>query len=435
MIPQNQDASPPTLIGTKAPWRGMASVGLATIATAAAGWLVLVIVARTRGPHEYAQFAVLWGLAYALAGTLSGVQQETSRAVSTAIQDASHLEPTGRWQRPLPVVGGLLIGIVASTAVIATSFAWGPSVLGHDWFDIAVALGAGLLAVTGFLVLRGVLAALSRWGTFAALGGADSAIRLAVVAGVCVWGGSLVGLTWGIVSGWLVWIPLLALPTVRATLRARGDRDSLSGTLVASVHAMIATGCSALLVAGFPFLVSLTADEPLDASVGVLFAAVLITRTPLMLPLNGYQLAILTYFVRKRDDLRKRLFQILIRTSVAGCVASGLAYVAGPPVMEALLGSEFDASGRLLAVLVAAAVALVLLTLTGIALLALGRLHAYTTGWVAATVATVVTLLLPLPVVDRCVYALCVGPLVGLAVHAWFITRERGAGQPRPASA
>ncbi|MDQ2638086.1 MAG: hypothetical protein M3Y83_14555, partial [Actinomycetota bacterium] len=43
--------------------------------------------------------------------------------------------------------------------------------------------------------------------------------------------------------------------------------------------------------------------------------------------------------------------------------------------------------------------------------------RAYSLGWVSATVASTLLLLLPLPLETRTVIALLCGPLVGIAVH------------------
>ncbi|NKY08378.1 hypothetical protein HF998_15555, partial [Cellulomonas hominis] len=74
--------------------------------------------------------------------------------------------------------------------------------------------------------------------------------------------------------------------------------------------------------------------------------------------------------------------------------------------------------------LTASACALALLTLTGAAVLALGRHAAYALGWLAATVVSAALLVLPGDLNPRAVLSLAVGPLVGVLVHAFVVRRE-----------
>jgi ribose/xylose/arabinose/galactoside ABC-type transport system permease subunit len=55
--------------------------------------------------------------------------------------------------------------------------------------------------------------------------------------------------------------------------------------------------------------------------------------------------------------------------------------------------------------------------------LALGHHFDYSIGWVVATVASIVLLLLPVPIADRAVLSLVVGPIVGLVVHGRVLAR------------
>src|SRR6185503_13919321 len=86
-------------------------------------------------------------------------------------------------------------------------------------------------------------------------------------------------------------------------------------------------------------------------------------------------------------------------------------------------GSEYRADGELLAWLTGAAVAIALLTLTGAAAVAAALHRAYSVGWVSATVASALLLLLPLGLETRTVIALLCGPLVGIAVHLAALAR------------
>jgi O-antigen/teichoic acid export membrane protein len=100
------------------------------------------------------------------------------------------------------------------------------------------------------------------------------------------------------------------------------------------------------------------------------------------------------------------------------------ASVMGPWLLRVAFGPQYLASGALLAWLTGAALAIAMLTLTGAAAVAAALHRAYSLGWVAATVASGLLLLLPLPLETRTVVALLCGPLVGIGVHVVALARE-----------
>lgn len=97
--------------------------------------------------------------------------------------------------------------------------------------------------------------------------------------------------------------------------------------------------------------------------------------------------------------------------------------VVGPWLLRVAFGPQYQASGALLAWLTAAAVAIAMLTLTGTGAVAAALHRAYSLGWVGATVASGLLLLLPLPLQTRTVVGLLCGPLVGIAVHLVALAR------------
>jgi O-antigen/teichoic acid export membrane protein len=103
-----------------------------------------------------------------------------------------------------------------------------------------------------------------------------------------------------------------------------------------------------------------------------------------------------------------------------GVLAAGLF---GPWLVRTAFGTDYRADGALLAWLTAGAIAIALLTLTGAATVAAALHRSYSIGWVSATVAAALLLLLPLALEARTVVALLCGPLVGIAVHLAALAR------------
>jgi O-antigen/teichoic acid export membrane protein len=96
----------------------------------------------------------------------------------------------------------------------------------------------------------------------------------------------------------------------------------------------------------------------------------------------------------------------------------------GPWLLRTAFGPEYLASGALLAWLTTAAIAIALLTLTGAATVAAALHRAYAVGWVGATLASTLLLLLPTSLVTRTVVALLCGPVVGIVVHLVALRRN-----------
>jgi O-antigen/teichoic acid export membrane protein len=161
----------------------------------------------------------------------------------------------------------------------------------------------------------------------------------------------------------------------------------------------------------------------------VIILAVTLTRAPLLVPLTAMQGNLIAHFVDERTDRLRALLApaaIVGGIGVVGVVGAG---VVGPWLLEVAFGPQYQASSALLAWLTAAAVAIAMLTLTGAAAVAAAMHRAYAAGWVGATVASGLLLLLPLPLPTRTVVGLLCGPLVGIAVHLVALARAgRRAG-------
>jgi hypothetical protein len=187
-------------------------------------------------------------------------------------------------------------------------------------------------------------------------------------------------------------------------------------------HSIAAAGASAILVMGFPVLLKATSSD-LGATGGVVILAVTLTRAPLLVPLTAMQGNLIAHFVDQRTERLRALVGPAAVVTGLGLLGVLLAGLFGPWLLREGFGTEYRADGALLAWLTAAAVAIALLTLTGAAAVAAALHRAYSAGWVSATVASALLLLLPLGLQTRTVIALLCGPLVGIAVHLAALAR------------
>jgi O-antigen/teichoic acid export membrane protein len=398
----------------------VARVGTATVAVALCGYVVIYLAARDLAPSTFSVFGVFWGAFGLVTGAANGLMQETTREVRATRYVDVLPGPGGSRTHPLRVAA--MVGVAAAVVIAGSSPLWSARV-----FVEARSLSVGLLAVglAGFCLhsaLLGALAGIDQWTRYAALIVTDAAIRVAIAAASFVVGWGLAGFLWATVAGAVAWlIMLVASPTTRAAARLLTPGNTAT-FLRGTAHSITAAGANAVLVMGFPVLLKLTSNE-LGARGGVIILAVTLTRAPLLMPLMAMQGNLIAHFVDERTERLRALIGpagIIGGIGAVGVLAAGLV---GPWLLRVAFGPQYDASGALLAWLTGAAVAIAMLTLTGAAAVAAALHRAYSLGWVAATVASGLLLLLPLPLETRTVVALLCGPLVGIGVHLVALTR------------
>jgi O-antigen/teichoic acid export membrane protein len=396
----------------------VARVGAATALTALCGYAVIYLAARDLAPSGFSIFGVFWGAFGLVTGAANGLLQETTREVrSTGYVDV--LPPGGR-THPLRVAA--LVGVAAAVVIAASAPLWSGRVFVEArWLSVAL-LSVGLAGFCLHATLLGMLAGTNRWTPYGALMVTDAVIRVSVAAATVLIGWGLVGFLWATVAGAVAWLILLAAsPTVRAAARLMTPVSTVT-FLRGAAHSVTAAGASAILVMGFPVLLKLTSDE-LGAQGGVVILAVTLTRAPLLVPLTAMQGNLIAHFVDERTNRLRALLAPAAIVGGIGAVGVLAAGVVGPWLLRVAFGPQYDAGSALLSWLTGAAVAIAMLTLTGAATVAAAMHRAYSLGWVGATVASGLLLLLPLPLETRTVVALLCGPLVGIGVHLGALAR------------
>lgn len=401
----------------------MARVGTATAVTALCGYAVIYLAARDLAPAGFSVFGVFWGAFGLVTGAANGLLQETTREIRSTrhISEVAALSVPDQ-PRTHPLRVAVLVGLAAAVAIAGSSALWGGRVfVEHRWLSVAL-LSVGLAGFCVHATLLGMLAGTDQWTRYGALMVTDAVIRVAVAATTVVLGWRLVGFLWATVAGAVAWLLLLAAsPAARATARLPAPGDT-AAFLRGAAHSITAAGASAILVMGFPVLLKLTSAE-LGPQGGVIILAVTLTRAPLLVPLTAMQGNLIAHFVDERSHRVRALLApaaIVGGIGVLGVLAAG---IVGPWLLRVAFGQQYQASSALLAWLTAAAVAIAMLTLTGAAAVAAALHRAYALGWVGATVASGLLLLLPLPLETRTVVGLLCGPVVGIGVHLAALSR------------
>jgi O-antigen/teichoic acid export membrane protein len=396
-------------------------VGAATVVSALCGYAVLYLAARDLEPAGFSVFAVFWGAFGLLAGASNGLLQESTREVRQARQT-----PRADGPRIHPLWVAVLVGVFAAAAVAGTSPLWSGHVfVDARWISVGL-LSAGIFGFCMHATLLGVLAGANGWSQYGSLIMGDAIGRVSVATATFLVGWGLVGYLWATVAGSIAWlVVLLASPTSRAAARLPTPGTMLTFLRGAS-HSIAAAGASAILIMGFPVLLKATSAD-LGAAGGVVILAVTLTRAPLLVPLTAMQGNLIAHFVDERERRLRSLVAPVALLAVLGSAAVLVAGLLGPWLLRTAFGPAYQAGGALLAWFTTAAVAIALLTLTGAATVAAAQHRAYAAGWILATAASVLLLLLPLPLETRTVVALLCGPLIGIAVHVVALARVPAA--------
>lgn len=404
----------------------MKSLSFATVFAALSGFVVLWVASWSLDAEtQMRHFQAYWSLFFASAGFIDGITQETTRAVAAAREEGKR-GSASPWR-----LAAVAAGIVAVLALVGGVVFLG-SVAPLNQKTAIGLLVFGLVSYVFQAVLSGILSGARLWNQYAALVAIDSGIRL-VIAGIAWWAG------WGLaaflaitVIGAATWLLILGVsPQARAQIRVALDVDGTEFRRRV-IAAVVATGASATLITGFPMAANAAfpADPGTGAAVAAINQAVLLTRAPVLVPLQRFQSALVVRFVEQRERIYISLARPIAAVVGVGILGFGAAWLVGPAILRALFPPELFVAGVPLGLLTFASAIMGALIITGTAVLAL-ELHGwYVAGWVAGSVATF-ALLFVLPaaagtgVAATAIIALVFGPLAGALVHLLGLARSR----------
>jgi hypothetical protein len=377
----------------------------AALVSGLSGYVALILAARTLSEADNAEFLVFWGVVFAMYGVLIGITTETTRAVSSA------RDPGTGGTRLMPVLLGFALTLVAVVGL--TGVLWAPPVLGTHWVPLLGATVLGTTLFSGHVAVAGIASGRGAWSGYSLLVAGETVTRLVLFGVVVVLVGGVTGLAFAsaVASGFWV-VATLASSRYRDLWNQRVGTD-VRGLLRRLVASCTTAGVSALLLVGYPVLLKVTTSDEVFAGAAPIVLAVSLCRAPLLVPLGAYQNVVVT---RVAAHGVRALVPALVALAGLTLVGALAAWPIGPWALR-IVNPDYHLDGPVFAGLVLGAGMVALLTITGAAALALDHHTVYLAGWVAATAATVATLLLPWSLEERVVVSLLVGPTVGVVVH------------------
>lgn len=390
---------------------------VASLIAAVSSFAIMALAARVLPPEANRQFLVFWAILFGVFGVLSGIQHETTRAVSSA-PVATGREGTG-------VLGSAAgIGLAAAALLALTSPLWAPGRLPAGTLGAVLVVVASAALYACHTAIAGTLAGRRRWRAYADLMAAEALMRLlacglvvlAIVRGLPAAGGGLLLLEAAAASAVLVWAAavLLTAPGREAARTRAGLRPA--ELLSRRLGAMLTAACTAVLVTAYPTFIDASARGEDAVEVASLLFMLSLTRAPIMIPLQALQGVAITAFVARRDRPLQALAPVLARLGLLTVLAAALAALLGPPALR-LVNPVYVSHPLTWAGLTLAGGCVAVLTLSGTAALAVDRHRDYAAGWVLASALGVAALWLPLPLTVRVVLALVAGPLLGAGLH------------------
>lgn len=395
----------------------------ATMIAGVTSYVVTWLVPHQVGIAQYATFAVFWSFIYLVVGALFGVQQEVARASS----------PTSG---STPVAGaakarnfGLGFGAIVFLVTVASAPAWVNAAFPVGGWSFVWPLAVGTASFVMVAVLCGSLYGVARWRELAMLMVTDAVLRLTGIAIVLGFTSSTLALAWAVAAPFPLTLIVL-WPFVRRAIVGKSQLDvgyrAISWNVTRTIVAAASTG---LMVSGFPLLLNLTSPVVSKAELGLVILSTTLCRAPLIVVAMSLQSYFIVTFRQNKDQVGRTLIRLIAAIAVGGIVLAGLGWLVGPPIFALLFPAAPSLAGWFVAVLILSSALVAALCVSAPAVLAQSAHLAYSAGWVAGALASVVSLLLPLDFMSRTVVALFAGPCVGLAVHSGYFLLQRIAKQ------
>jgi O-antigen/teichoic acid export membrane protein len=387
----------------------------ATAVSGIAGYAVTWRVYTAIGAAGYGVFSVFWSALFLVVGILFGLQQESTRATAQSIvakqEDDAVPSRTSLW-----AFAGVT-ALVIFAAVIATSVLWAAPSLGAGNAGLSwlIALGASLNCLVA--AASGVAAGAGMWRQLAAIVALDGIIRFAGVALVLAVTDDLVALAIAVIAPFPISLALVFFSAPRRFVASARVADGVRVLIANTGRTILAASATAVLINGFPLLLSFFAGQGNHAALGSLVLTVTLTRAPILVPLTALSSYLVSRFSHHPERTGRTVVALLVVIAAVIAVLCLCAWLWSVAVMRFVFGAEYDLGAGVIVALIASSGLIGALFVSGSAVLARDAHGLYALGWVVASLVTLGLLFVPIGLPERAALALAAGPAVGLVVH------------------
>ena len=392
----------------------VAGIGVAIGLASLAGFALLALIGRLLTPADFGLFVSFWGVLFGIGGSLSTIEQESARRTATGDGE--------RGPSPTAVTAA-----AAGLAALAASITLLPPVAARlygeegGWLGLVVVLSAVGFAIQ--FTVRGVLIGSNSVRGYAGIVIAEAVARLVLLLVVVVaFGASVTTAAIAVAAGSFVWLIWSRRARAALPLSELKPRDAWPATQRAG-SLMIAAALTASVITGYPTMVAALTDQAPGAAGGAVFAALTVSRVPLLL-VSPIQAMAVPAVIRLRSvapqgrwsPLRKLLVAGPLAFACLGVLGGAAGWHVGPQIVQLVYGPAYEVPPAAVAMLVASAFMLAWVLLTSAALVAFAAYRQMIVMWLAAAGATAVWLALsPLDVVDSTAIGAMIGPLAAMA--------------------
>lgn len=344
----------------------------------------MIIARRAIGEEGYSGLAVLWGLVYILGpGLFQPLEQEIARA--TADRASRGLGSAPVLQRAAMIGGLELLGVMA---VLLIAWPLGLNGLLDDRMVLLAALLAAMAAFASAELVRGVLAGRHRYEQYGRYFAAEGGGRLILAAALAVAGVSVVGAYAFALPIAFALAAVIALGRERPVVHSGPPASYRELTPQLGLLLVASLGEAFLLNVG-PVAVDIVADADTGRHApGLFLNGLIIARVPLFF-FQAVKASLLPSLadLAGRGDLngfRNMQLRIMLGVGAVAGLATALAAIIGPWIVETTFGDELGR--RDMTLMAAAGSALMIMLSLGLGLVALGHARLAMTGWIVAVV-------------------------------------------------
>ncbi|GAA3024475.1 lipopolysaccharide biosynthesis protein [Actinokineospora globicatena] len=396
-------------------------ISIAIIAGSILSYGVVILTGRLFTPADYAVFMTFWGLLFGLGSALSPLEQELSRQSAVARQRGGKLAADG--------LTTLYVGLgVAAVAAAVPLLPWVNERLFGEHYGLAVVVFAAGLGFAAQFAVRGVLVGNNEVNAYSLLLLVEAGSRPLIMVGLVLAAlDGLITLAVAVAVGSFAW--LVVLRPARATLDPTVPGDPAPTILRRMLLLFTSSALTASVITGYPAMVGILAPGGDQDRLGGLYAALAVSRVPLVL-FSALQALAIPLVVRLSATaegvrrLRKLLVLGTLGTVVLALLGALIGWLAGPWVVDLLFGDRYEVPGWAVAGLVWSAVLVAIVQLLAAVLVARVRPGEVLGLWaVVATASAVALLVWPGDTVLKAVVGLVAGPTLGLLVAVVLVLK------------